>query len=130
MVMAEKSKAPVRVGFYDIEKTIGKGNFAVVKLARHRITKSEVAIKIIDKSQLDAANLQKVHREVKVLKTLHHPHIIKLYQVMESKNMIYLVSEYACNGEIFDYIARYGRMTEPNGKTQILADSFGGGVLS
>ncbi|XP_045134341.1 serine/threonine-protein kinase SIK2-like [Portunus trituberculatus] len=113
MVMAEKSKAPVRVGFYDIEKTIGKGNFAVVKLARHRITKSEVAIKIIDKSQLDAANLQKVHREVKVLKTLHHPHIIKLYQVMESKNMIYLVSEYACNGEIFDYIARYGRMTEP-----------------
>lgn len=40
--MAEKAKAPVKVGFYDIEKTIGKGNFAVVKLARHRITKSEV----------------------------------------------------------------------------------------
>ncbi|XP_069969753.1 serine/threonine-protein kinase SIK1 [Penaeus vannamei] len=113
MVMAEKPKAPVKVGFYDIEKTIGKGNFAVVKLARHRITKTEVAIKIIDKSQLDATNLQKVHREVKVLKTLDHPHIIKLYQVMESKNMIYLVSEYASNGEMFDYIARYGRMTEP-----------------
>ncbi|XP_069939205.1 serine/threonine-protein kinase SIK1 isoform X2 [Cherax quadricarinatus] len=31
---------------------------------------------------------------------------------MESKNMIYLVSEYACNGEMFDYIARYGRMSE------------------
>ncbi|XP_063598956.1 serine/threonine-protein kinase SIK2-like [Penaeus indicus] len=73
----------------------------------------DVAIKIIDKSQLDATNLQKVHREVKVLKTLDHPHIIKLYQVMESKNMIYLVSEYASNGEMFDYIARYGRMTEP-----------------
>ncbi|ROT76702.1 hypothetical protein C7M84_004708 [Penaeus vannamei] len=101
MVMAEKPKAPVKVGFYDIEKTIGKGNFAVVKLARHRITKTEVAIKIIDKSQLDATNLQKVHREVKVLKTLDHPHIIKLYQVMESKNMIYLVSEYASNGEMF-----------------------------
>ncbi|CAL4065146.1 unnamed protein product [Meganyctiphanes norvegica] len=105
-------KPPVKVGFYDIEKTIGKGNFAVVKLARHRITKTEVAIKIIDKSQLDASNLQKVHREVKVLKTLDHPHIVKLYQVMESKNMIYLVSEYARNGEMFDYIARYGRMSE------------------
>ncbi|XP_066943842.1 serine/threonine-protein kinase SIK2-like isoform X1 [Macrobrachium rosenbergii] len=113
MVMAEKPKAPVKVGFYDIEKTIGKGNFAVVKLARHRITKTEVAIKIIDKSQLDSTNLQKVHREVKVLKSLDHPHIIKLYQVMESKNMIYLVSEYASNGEMFDYIARYGRMSEP-----------------
>lgn len=39
---ALKIKEPIRVGFYDIEKTIGKGNFAVVKLARHRITKNEV----------------------------------------------------------------------------------------
>lgn len=36
------AKTPIRVGFYDIERTIGKGNFAVVKLARHRITKTEV----------------------------------------------------------------------------------------
>jgi hypothetical protein len=36
-------RAPIRVGFYDIEKTIGKGNFAVVKLARHRLTKTEVS---------------------------------------------------------------------------------------
>ncbi len=47
MVMAAQDqklsqRAPVRVGFYDIERTLGKGNFAVVKLARHRITKSEV----------------------------------------------------------------------------------------
>lgn len=38
-----KSKLPIRVGFYEIEKTIGKGNFAVVKLARHRVTKNEVS---------------------------------------------------------------------------------------
>ncbi|XP_046382873.1 uncharacterized protein LOC124153627 [Ischnura elegans] len=112
MVMAERQRAPIRVGFYDIERTIGKGNFAVVKLARHRITKTEVAIKIIDKSQLDAVNLQKVYREVDIMKQLDHPHIIKLYQVMETKNMIYIVSEYASQGEIFDYIARYGRMSE------------------
>ncbi|XP_055840590.1 serine/threonine-protein kinase SIK2 isoform X2 [Episyrphus balteatus] len=107
-----KTKGPIRVGFYDIEKTIGKGNFAVVKLARHRITKNEVAIKIIDKSQLDTSNLQKVYREVEIMKRLDHPHIIKLYQVMETKNMIYIVSEYASQGEIFDYIAKCGRMSE------------------
>ncbi|GLH09924.1 Serine/threonine-protein kinase SIK2 [Gryllus bimaculatus] len=78
---SERQKAPIRVGFYDIERTIGKGNFAVVKLARHRITKTEVAIKIIDKSQLDAVNLQKVYREVEIMKQLDHPHIIKLYQI-------------------------------------------------
>lgn len=37
------TRGPVRVGFYDIERTLGKGNFAVVKLARHRITKTEVS---------------------------------------------------------------------------------------
>lgn len=48
MVMADTAlpkpilRGPVRVGFYDIERTLGKGNFAVVKLARHRITKTEV----------------------------------------------------------------------------------------
>ncbi|KAJ7426124.1 Serine/threonine-protein kinase SIK2 [Willisornis vidua] len=112
MVMAEPRRppallprglGPVRVGFYDIEGTLGKGNFAVVKLARHRITRSEVAIKIIDKSQLDAVNLEKIYREVQIMKMLDHPHIIKLYQVMETKSMLYLVTEFAKNGEIFDF---------------------------
>ncbi|KAH8023489.1 hypothetical protein MRX96_027780 [Rhipicephalus microplus] len=113
MGMAVKLKGPIRVGFYDIERTIGKGNFAVVKLARHRITKTEVAIKIIDKTQLDAASLEKVFREVRIMKMLSHPHIVKLYQVMETKNMLYLVSEYASQGEVFEFISRHGRMPEP-----------------
>ncbi|KAM6295696.1 serine/threonine-protein kinase SIK2 [Aegotheles albertisi] len=121
MVMAEPRRppallprglGPVRVGFYDIEGTLGKGNFAVVKLARHRITRSEVAIKIIDKSQLDAVNLEKIYREVQIMKMLDHPHIIKLYQVMETKSMLYLVTEFAKNGEIFDYLASHGRLSE------------------
>lgn len=43
-VQKPQIRGPVRVGFYDIERTLGKGNFAVVKLARHRITKSEVSV--------------------------------------------------------------------------------------
>ena len=42
----------------------------------------QVAIKIIDKTQLDEANLKKVFREVEILKMLDHPNIIKLYQVV------------------------------------------------
>lgn len=52
----------------------------------------QVAIKIIDKSQLDTTNLEKVYREVEIMKQLEHPHIVKLYQVMETKNMLYMVS--------------------------------------
>ncbi|XP_055866728.1 serine/threonine-protein kinase SIK2-like isoform X2 [Biomphalaria glabrata] len=50
------------------------------------------------------------------MKLISHNHIIKLYQVMETKNMLYLVSEYAPNGEIFDYIAQHGRMSEPEAR--------------
>jgi serine/threonine protein kinase len=46
------------------------------------------------------------------MKLVSHPNIVKLYQVMETKSMLYLVSEYAPNGEIFEYIARHGRMSE------------------
>lgn len=48
----------------------------------------QVAIKIIDKSQLDAVNLEKIYREVQIMKMLDHPHIIKLYQVWLSLNSV------------------------------------------
>ncbi|XP_030634811.1 serine/threonine-protein kinase SIK2-like [Chanos chanos] len=103
---------PLQVGFYEIMHTLGKGNFAVVKLARHKVTKTQVAIKIIDKTRLDASDLEKINREVQIMKLLNHPHIIKLYQVMETKDMLYIVTEYAKNGEMFDYLTSNGRLSE------------------
>ncbi|XP_068173123.1 serine/threonine-protein kinase SIK3 homolog isoform X2 [Antennarius striatus] len=107
---------PARVGHYEIERTIGKGNFAVVKLATHVITKAKVAIKIVDKTQLDDENLKKIFREVQIMKLLKHPHIIRLYQVMETERMIYLVTEYASGGEIFDHLVAHGRMAEKDAR--------------
>ena len=69
------------IGKYRLLKTIGKGNFAKVKLAKHIPTGKEVAIKIIDKTQLNPGSLQKLFREVRIMKTLDHPNIVKLYQV-------------------------------------------------
>ncbi|KAK7106559.1 hypothetical protein V1264_017798 [Littorina saxatilis] len=103
---------PVRVGYYEMECTIGKGNFAVVKLATHIVTKTKVAIKIIDKTQLTEDNLNKIFREIQIMKLLRHPHIIRLYQVMETERMLYLVTEYASGGEIFDHLVAHGRMNE------------------
>ncbi|XP_032423476.1 serine/threonine-protein kinase SIK1 [Xiphophorus hellerii] len=103
---------PLQVGFYEIIRTLGKGNFAVVKLAKHKVTKTQVAIKIIDKTRLSPSNLEKIYREVQIMKLLNHPHIIKLYQVMETKDMLYIVTEYAKNGEMFDHLTSNGRMSE------------------
>ncbi|KAK2908893.1 hypothetical protein Q8A67_004730 [Cirrhinus molitorella] len=109
---ASQSGRPLQVGFYEIIKTLGKGNFAVVKLARHKVTKTEVAIKIIDKTRLGESDLKKIKREVQIMKLLKHPHIIKLYQVMETKDMLYIVTEFAKNGEMFDYLTSVGHLSE------------------
>ena len=58
--------AEEQIGKYRLLKTIGKGNFAKVKLAKHVPTGKEVAIKIIDKTQLNPTSLQKLFREVGV----------------------------------------------------------------
>ena len=52
-----------------------------MKLAKHIPTGKEVAIKIIDKTQLNPSSLQKLFREVRIMKHLDHPNIVKLYQV-------------------------------------------------
>lgn len=107
-----KSHKLVSVGYYDLSKTLGKGNFAIVRLGIHRITKTPVAVKIVDKNELDAENLSKIGREIEIMCRLAHKNIIRLYQVIRSNDFIYIVSEYASNGEIFDYLVNNGRMNE------------------
>uniref|UniRef100_A0A8R1XZU8 MAP/microtubule affinity-regulating kinase 3 n=3 Tax=Onchocerca volvulus TaxID=6282 RepID=A0A8R1XZU8_ONCVO len=106
------------IGKYKLLKTIGKGNFAKVKLAKHIPTGIEVAIKIIDKTALNPGSLHKLFREVKIMKQLDHPNIVKLYQVMETENTLYLVMEYASGGEVFDYLVAHGRMKEKEARAK------------
>uniref|UniRef100_A0A8C7YIX5 MAP/microtubule affinity-regulating kinase 3 n=1 Tax=Oryzias sinensis TaxID=183150 RepID=A0A8C7YIX5_9TELE len=106
------------IGNYRLLKTIGKGNFAKVKLARHILTGKEVAIKIIDKTQLNPTSLQKLFREVRIMKTLNHPNIVQLFEVIETEKTLYLVMEYASGGEVFDYLVAHGRMKEKEARAK------------
>ncbi|XP_059505103.1 MAP/microtubule affinity-regulating kinase 3a isoform X19 [Stegostoma tigrinum] len=106
------------IGNYRLLKTIGKGNFAKVKLARHILTGREVAIKIIDKTQLNPTSLQKLFREVRIMKCLNHPNIVKLFEVIETEKTLYLVIEYASGGEVFDYLVAHGRMKEKEARAK------------
>ncbi|GFV94121.1 hypothetical protein TNCV_2957782 [Trichonephila clavipes] len=106
------------IGRYRLLKTIGKGNFAKVKLAKHLPTGKEVAIKIIDKTQLNPSSLQKLFREVRIMKILDHPNIVKLFQVIETEKTLYLVMEYASGGEVFDYLVAHGRMKEKEARAK------------
>ncbi|KAI9175981.1 hypothetical protein H9P43_006345 [Blastocladiella emersonii ATCC 22665] len=106
------------IGNYGFVKTLGEGNFAKVKLAKHKLTGQEVAIKIIDKTQLDDKKLQKLYREVRIMKLLHHPNIVRLYEVIETKSTVFLVMEYSNGGELYDYLVVHGRMKEKEARAK------------
>ncbi|CAG7689955.1 unnamed protein product [Allacma fusca] len=115
---SSRSGEEPHIGKYRLLKTIGKGNFAKVKLAKHIPTGKEVAIKIIDKTQLNPGSLQKLFREVRIMKMLDHPNIVKLFQVIETEKTLYLVMEYASGGEVFDYLVLHGRMKEKEARAK------------
>ncbi|KAL7750556.1 hypothetical protein RI367_003897 [Sorochytrium milnesiophthora] len=106
------------IGNYVFVKTLGEGNFAKVKLAKHKMTGQEVAIKVIDKTQLDEKKLSKLYREVRIMKLLHHPNIVRLYEVIETKSTVFLVMECCTGGELYDYLVVHGRMKEKEARAK------------
>uniref|UniRef100_A0A3P9KQY0 non-specific serine/threonine protein kinase n=1 Tax=Oryzias latipes TaxID=8090 RepID=A0A3P9KQY0_ORYLA len=100
------------IGQYRLLKTIGKGNFAKVKLARHVLTGKEVGKKCI------FLFLLQLFREVRIMKLLNHPNIVKLFEVIETDKTLYLVMEYASGGEVFDYLVAHGRMKEKEARAK------------
>uniref|UniRef100_A0A7N8XB30 non-specific serine/threonine protein kinase n=1 Tax=Mastacembelus armatus TaxID=205130 RepID=A0A7N8XB30_9TELE len=113
--IASCSDEQPHIGNYRLLKTIGKGNFAKVKLARHILTGREVAIKIIDKAQLNPTSLQKVRFVDTYVFDFNHIlfcTIVQLFEVIETDKTLYLIMEYASGGEVFDYLVSHGRMKE------------------
>jgi carbon catabolite-derepressing protein kinase len=101
-----------RLNQYSFVKTIGEGSFGKVKLARHKITGQEVAMKQINRRKLISRDMAgRVEREISYLQLLRHPHIIKLYSVINTKTDIFMVLEYVPM-ELFDYIVKHGRLGE------------------
>ncbi|KAJ4902396.1 SNF1-related protein kinase 1.3 [Raphanus sativus] len=98
---------------YKIGKTLGQGSFGKVKLAVHKTTGHNVAIKILNREKIKEMTIEaKVEREIKILRLLMHPHIIRQYEVIETPEDIYVVMEYVKSGELFDYIVEKGKLHE------------------
>lgn len=101
------------IGNYRIQKTIGQGSYGKVKLAINLKTKERVAIKIINKRNIkNVKQATRIKREIRFLKLLHHPHIVKVWDVLETQEHIYIIMEYARGGELFEYIVAHKRLKD------------------
>uniref|UniRef100_A0A8C2AV59 non-specific serine/threonine protein kinase n=1 Tax=Cyprinus carpio TaxID=7962 RepID=A0A8C2AV59_CYPCA len=93
------------IGNYRLLKTIGKGNFAKVKLARHILTSKEVT-------------RSPVLLHVLICDHLSFSPPVKLFEVIETDKTLYLIMEYASGGEVFDYLVAHGRMKEKEARAK------------
>ncbi|KAG0483992.1 hypothetical protein HPP92_012076 [Vanilla planifolia] len=109
----EGNSADLYLSNYKLGKALGIGTFGKVKIAEHLLTGHKVAIKVLNRRKIRSMDMEeKVRREIKILRLFMHPHIIRLYEVIETPSDIYLIMEYVKSGELFDYIVEKGRLQE------------------
>jgi serine/threonine protein kinase len=75
---------------FEVREKLGNGNFGLVRLGIHKHTGRKVAIKIMTKKDMDNKDLELVKTEIDILKICQHPNIIKLYDVFENVDYIYI----------------------------------------
>ena len=101
------------VGNYILGRDLGKGTFGEDMVGSHSLTGEKVAIKILEKEKIiDVHDVERVAREIHILKIVRHPTIVQLYEIIETDKELYLIMEYARGGELFEYIVNRKRVRE------------------
>ena len=105
---------------YEVKNKLGCGKFGLVKLGIDKKTGQKVAIKIMKKSSMDSSDLELVRTEIEILKICQHPNIIRLYNVFENADYMYIIMEYCSGGDLFSYLEnRNFRLSEKRASTII-----------
>ncbi|KAI3854884.1 hypothetical protein MKW92_045455 [Papaver armeniacum] len=116
-MVKEVDKLGMRLGKYELGKTLGEGNFAKVKYAQNLESGQIFAVKILEKKKIINLKVNdQIKNEIGTLKLLKHPNVVRLHEVLASKTKIYMVLEYVGGGELFDRIATKGRVSEAVGR--------------
>ena len=103
--------------YYETGEVLGEGANGQVLKAKHRITKMEAAVKIINKEGMDEKNEFRLRREIDVLKIVKHDNLLELYDVFETNDRIYLVTELVSGGTLFNWLEKqHFKVSEENAR--------------
>ena len=91
---------------YEVKEKLGNGKFGLVKLGINKQTKEKVAIKIMNKKKMDTSDIELMRTEIEILKICQHPNIIRLYDIFENIDYIYIIMEYCPGGDLFSYLEK------------------------
>mmetsp|Transcript_5607 Transcript_5607/g.15401 ORF Transcript_5607/g.15401 Transcript_5607/m.15401 type:complete len:326 (+) Transcript_5607:83-1060(+) len=108
--MSKSKELPPELGDYEMGKELGSGHFSRVKLATRKSDGLKCAIKIM-KKPAPGKKIQ-FDTEVEIMRRIDHPTIVKLHEVFETDDKVYLVMELLTGGELFDRIVDVGHFTE------------------
>eukprot|EP00123_Amoebidium_parasiticum_P011513 comp20755_c0_seq1/m.27206 comp20755_c0_seq1/g.27206 ORF comp20755_c0_seq1/g.27206 comp20755_c0_seq1/m.27206 type:complete len:837 (-) comp20755_c0_seq1:676-3186(-) len=100
-------------GHYRLGRTLGEGTYGKVKLAYDLRTDQKVAIKFIQRENIKTQkHMTRINREIRALKLLDHPNIVKVHDIFETDREIILCMDFASGGELFDYIVAHRQVKE------------------
>lgn len=111
-----RSKDPLHE--YEIGRPIGDGHFSVVYCCMNKTTKEFCALKLIDKLKCKGRD-DMIYNEVKILKRLNHPNIVKLKEEFDQPKKLYLILELVQDGDLFDAISNVTKFSEVHVATMI-----------
>uniref|UniRef100_A0A453GNH6 Protein kinase domain-containing protein n=2 Tax=Aegilops tauschii subsp. strangulata TaxID=200361 RepID=A0A453GNH6_AEGTS len=101
---------------YNLCKTLGAGTFGTGMIVELKHTGHKVAIKILNCRKMNTVEMEeKANREIKILRLFIdfiHPHIIRIYEVIETPKDIFVVMEYCQNGDLLNYIVEKRRLQD------------------
>jgi calcium-dependent protein kinase len=101
------------LALYSEVKLLGKGGFGTVKLYRHRMKGTLVAIKFVNVDRLcNTDDVNRVYTEIQVLRELKHPNIVQLLEAFPLQNQICFVMEYCSGGELKKYVKERGPLPD------------------
>mmetsp|Transcript_1311 Transcript_1311/g.1385 ORF Transcript_1311/g.1385 Transcript_1311/m.1385 type:complete len:1268 (+) Transcript_1311:89-3892(+) len=90
---------------YIIGKMIGQGAYAEVRFGIHKPSNRKVAIKTYEKYKLtDPQRRKSVRREIKLMEKVHHPHIIKQFESVDTQKQVQIVMEYVGGNSLHTYL--------------------------